>query len=55
MTDTKKKAKAKGGGKKLQLKKETIKDLSTLKSKAAAVKGGAVCGPDMTCRFQSAT
>ena len=45
MTDMKKKAKGKGGAKKLQLKKETIKDLNTLKRKAAAVKGGAACGP----------
>ena len=39
---TKKTAKNKGGAKakKLQLKKETIKDLSPLKRKAAAVKGG---------------
>ncbi len=40
---TKKTAKDKGEAKakKLQLKKETIQDLSSLKDKAAAVKGGA--------------
>ena len=39
---TKKTAKDKTGAKakKLQLKKETIKDLGSLKDKAAAVKGG---------------
>ena len=47
MTDMKKTAKSKGGARasKLELRKETIKDLTSLKSKAAAVKGGqrAVC------------
>ncbi len=47
MTDIKKTAKGKAGGKgkKLPLRKETIQDLTSLKSKAAAVKGGgAQCG-----------
>jgi|SoiMethySBSTD1v2_1073268.scaffolds.fasta_scaffold1435329_2 hypothetical protein len=50
----KKTAKTKGGAKgtKLQLKKETIKDLGALKSKAAAVKGGRAaackCGTSYT-------
>ena len=45
MTDIKKTGKDKGKAKakKLELRKETIKDLSTLKSKAAAVKGGKHC------------
>ena len=38
---TKKNAKAGAKAKKLGLKKETIKDLSSLKGKAGAVKGGA--------------
>jgi len=51
---TKKTAKDKGGAKakKLQLKKETIKDLGSLKDKAAAVKGGRAaackCGTSYT-------
>jgi hypothetical protein len=50
----KKTAKTKGGAKgtKLQLKKETIKDLGSLKGKAAAVKGGRAaackCGTSFT-------
>lgn len=46
---TKRIAKAKGGTRatKLQLRKETIKDLGSLKDKAAAVKGGAC--PMGTC------
>jgi hypothetical protein len=42
----KKTSKDQGGAKaqKLQLKKETVKDLGSLKAKAAAVKGGAACG-----------
>ena len=52
----KKTAKTKGGAKttKLQLKKETIKDLGSLKNKAAAVKGGRAaacrCGDSNTER-----
>jgi hypothetical protein len=42
------KAKRPAKGKKLQLKKETIGDLSPLKSKAAAVKGGRAC-PAASC------
>ena len=38
---TKKSTKAGAKAKKLGLKKETIKDLSSLKGKAGAVKGGA--------------
>ena len=38
---TKKNAKAGAKAKKLQLKKETLKDLTSLKGKAGAVKGGA--------------
>ena len=47
---TKKNAKAGAKAKKLGLKKETLKDLSSLKGKAAAVKGGraAICDPG-TC------
>ena len=49
---TKKTAKDKGGAKKLHLKKETIKDLGSLKDKAAAVKGGRAaackCGTSYT-------
>lgn len=51
---TKKTAKDKGGAKakKLRLKKETIKDLGSLKGKAAAVKGGRAaackCGTSYT-------
>ena len=43
---TKKNAKAGTKAKKLGLKKETLKDLSSLKGKAGAVKGGrvAICG-----------
>lgn len=52
----KKTAKTKSGARatKLQLKKETIKDLGSLKSKAAAVKGGRAaackCGDSNTDR-----
>ena len=50
----KKTANDKGGakGKKLQLKKETMRDLDTLKGKVAAVKGGRAaackCGTSYT-------
>ena len=49
MTNMKKKAQGKSaaGEKKLQLRKQTLKDLNSLKDKAAAVKGGrggACCG-----------
>ena len=50
----KKTSKEQGGAKakKLQLKKETIKDLGSLKAKAAAVKGGAACAgcSNRTCQ-----
>ena len=53
---TKKNAKAGAKAKKLGLKKETLKDLSSLKGKAAAIKGGLAlsgaacrCGPGDTC------
>ena len=54
MTDTKKTATDTGrtkSKKKLQVNKETLKDLGSLKDKAAAVKGGrACCGGDTFTR-----
>jgi len=49
---TKKSAKAGAKTKKLGLKKETLKDLTSLKGKAAAVKGG-LKGDGMLCRINS--
>ena len=43
---TKKNTKAGAKAKKLELKKETLKDLSSLKDKAAAVKGGRIAQCD---------
>jgi hypothetical protein len=51
-TMTKKSAKAGAKTKKLGLKKETLKDLTSLKGKAAAVKGG-LKGDGMLCRINS--
>ena len=53
MTNIKKtgKDKSEAKGKKLELKKDTLKDLGSLKAKAAAVKGGrACCGGDTFTR-----
>ena len=51
---TKKNAKAGAKAKKLGLKKETLKDLSSLKGKVAAVKGGAKAHCDVMCTQQTA-
>ena len=54
---TKKNTKAGAKAKKLGLKKETLKDLSSLKGKAAAVKGGARrhCTLDGVCTYPCGT
>jgi hypothetical protein len=48
---TKKSAKAGAKAKKLGLKKETLKDLSSLKGQAAAVKGGRRVCDDVNCSY----
>ena len=51
---TKKSTKPEAKSKKLGLKKETLKDLSVLKAKAGAVKGGVAAHCDVLCTQVSA-